>query len=265
MFRREDPVDDVSAPASPRQKFKARTNVMTVATTAKASSASKGRLLSDIAAIAAILGAVCFFAHDNLPNTSPLVSHFHTPMEFINMTNGEETRKLYSGRDDDASSSTRSEEEPAPIHHVVDAALGFGMQPPKQVLSISKGDVVEIYGDESHFAIPATVDEVLDNGRYSLVDGLSNRKMSSVGPQYIHRYTPYVEGTSCFCNVSNMRAKINVTPCQIVEHNFNLSRKGKIYYKVTFLNSEQNQVELWLPYTKVQKTLLSNVQGVVRG
>jgi len=234
------------------------TTATNVATTkaSTASTASKGRLLIDTA----ILGAVCFFAHSSLPNTSPLVSHLHTPMEFINMTNNEKTRKLYSKRHEAASSSTRSEKEPAPIRHAVDAAVGFGMQPLKHVLPISKGDVVEIYGDESFFATPATVDEVLDNGRYSLIDGLSNEKMSNVGPQYIHKYTPYVQGTSCFCNVSNMRAKIIVTPCQILEHN--LSRKEKIYYKVTYLNNEQNQVEVWLPYAKVQKTLSNNARGV---
>eukprot|EP00584_Thalassiosira_punctigera_P000283 CAMPEP_0172538402 /NCGR_PEP_ID=MMETSP1067-20121228/9793_1 /TAXON_ID=265564 ORGANISM="Thalassiosira punctigera, Strain Tpunct2005C2" /NCGR_SAMPLE_ID=MMETSP1067 /ASSEMBLY_ACC=CAM_ASM_000444 /LENGTH=192 /DNA_ID=CAMNT_0013323887 /DNA_START=92 /DNA_END=670 /DNA_ORIENTATION=- len=115
------------------------------------------------------------------------------------------------------------------------------------------GDIVELYGDRSHFAVPAIVKGLKrenSNIKYNLLNAMTNARPFGVAPEFVHPYQVYEDGIRADCNIGAM-SKIYLTPCSIVSHSIN--GRGFILYRVSYLDEEEGSFPEHLPFSRIQR------------
>eukprot|EP00571_Detonula_confervacea_P003548 CAMPEP_0172314210 /NCGR_PEP_ID=MMETSP1058-20130122/21950_1 /TAXON_ID=83371 /ORGANISM="Detonula confervacea, Strain CCMP 353" /LENGTH=211 /DNA_ID=CAMNT_0013028019 /DNA_START=164 /DNA_END=799 /DNA_ORIENTATION=+ len=117
------------------------------------------------------------------------------------------------------------------------------------------GSMVELYGAESYFAIPATIigyNKEKHSTKYNLQNFISNTSQSKVDPEFVHPYQVYEDGTRAYCNVGALH-EIYMVPCKILSHSINKS--GFVSYQVFYSNEEGELFPEYLPFSRVQRDI----------
>eukprot|EP00584_Thalassiosira_punctigera_P004566 CAMPEP_0172540858 /NCGR_PEP_ID=MMETSP1067-20121228/11777_1 /TAXON_ID=265564 ORGANISM="Thalassiosira punctigera, Strain Tpunct2005C2" /NCGR_SAMPLE_ID=MMETSP1067 /ASSEMBLY_ACC=CAM_ASM_000444 /LENGTH=225 /DNA_ID=CAMNT_0013326779 /DNA_START=36 /DNA_END=713 /DNA_ORIENTATION=- len=117
------------------------------------------------------------------------------------------------------------------------------------------GNMVELYGEQSQFAVPVIIREIIhkkeiSSFEYSLHNVITNRDPSGVAPEFLHPYQVYEDGTEAFCNVGAMR-ELYLTPCTVVSHSIN--KGGFISYRVSYSKEGKGLYPEQLPFSRVQR------------
>ena len=222
-------------------------------------------VLRDVAIVAAILGAACLLlnrAATASDSRSPLVFHDCIPIEVLNITcEGEHHRRFFDihresfSSEEDENDEDEGEGEDQPIRREAVAASSPYEEPQQQEESdkpLKVGDFVELFGDHSTFAVPALVEEVLDDGEsFALIYGINDKRVPEVGREFVHRYKTYEVGTEANCNIGSMRS-IVMTPCKI--HSSTVKESSNfIVYEVSYLNEKREMIKVFMPFTHVQR------------
>lgn len=151
----------------------------------------------------------------------------------------------------------RQEREIQKLHGVPQIAIWPGESIDEGPGRFEPGSLVELRGDRSVLAIPAII-----NGRsnskgsssasYDVTSATNHRPFLNVDLEFIHPYRVYEDGTAAICNVGTTR-NAYMAPCTVEAHFAKAS--GFISYRVTYVDASNNEVQGYLPFSKVQRKL----------
>eukprot|EP00571_Detonula_confervacea_P009846 CAMPEP_0172299216 /NCGR_PEP_ID=MMETSP1058-20130122/1571_1 /TAXON_ID=83371 /ORGANISM="Detonula confervacea, Strain CCMP 353" /LENGTH=433 /DNA_ID=CAMNT_0013008577 /DNA_START=82 /DNA_END=1383 /DNA_ORIENTATION=- len=134
----------------------------------------------------------------------------------------------------------------------------FSLNPPsKEDSTFPLGSMVELYGDDSHFSIPAIITgyKIEESSvKYNLENAITNR-ISSVAREFIHPYQLYEDGMKAACNVGELR-KIYFATCWIVSHS--IAKSGFVSYQVSYLDEDEVSHPEYLSFSRVQRDRRKN-------
>jgi len=121
------------------------------------------------------------------------------------------------------------------------------------------GDIVELYGPKSTFAMPATIIgyKKQDNStiiKYDLQSVIHNTKPMGVAPELMYPYQVYDDGMLASCNVAEP-GRVYMAPCKIASHVIK-KRGGFISYQVEYLKGVKKvNFPEYLPFSRVQRRI----------
>ena len=226
--------------------------------------------LLNLAAIASIVIAGGTAMQHLLPGQSssplePTTTMSHQEQQDEDCTNNNTTSSSSSSNNDSPVAAPSRNLRQDCENDAADAAAATAPSRPQQQQQeplpfIKRGSIVELYSDTSYFAIPAIVLETSsssnneeDDEEYTItVENTITHETLPISSQFIHPYTPYPDNSRASCNIAMDNDTIYMTPCAIISHMVR-ENSGLVLYEVSYLDNEENLVEEYMPFMRVQR------------